>query len=1157
MGDSIMKPLFQIRGFLPYTIIVFLNAFVDLGHKIVIQNTVFKAFDAQTQIVLTAVVNGLILLPFILLFSPAGYLSDKYPKPRVIRVSAAAAVVIAALITLSYYAGWFWVAFALTLVLAIQSAVYSPAKYGYIREMVGNHNLAQANAWVQAVTIVAILAGTFVFSGFFEWLLAGINFDGTTMILRSIAPLGWLLIGFTVIELWASCRLPVHKIIDKEKNFSFSSYLKGIYLRRNIQLITSKRVIWLSIIGLSMFWAVCQVVLAAFPAYAKATLAETNTLVIQGILACSGLGIMLGSVIAGRLSKNYIELGLIPVGAIGVALTLTLLPALETRTAMALAYIALGCLGGIFIVPLNSLIQYHAGESQLGTILAGNNWVQNLTMLTFLALTALFAMFGLSSNGLFIIVALVAFAGAGHTILELPHSLTRLAASLIIKRAYRIRVIGFDHLPKEGGVLLLGNHISWIDWAVVQIACPRPVRFVMLQSIYNLWYLKPIFNLFGAIPISAGHSKSALEAINARLKAGEVVCLFPEGGISKTGQLGKFHGGYQHAVKGLEGVIVPFYLRGLWGSRFSKSHSPKLRKSTAQGLKRAIIIAFGKPLPLATKPEQLKQKIFELSTEAWESYAENLDPLPLAWLRAAKSQLSRLAAKDALGGSLSNLKMIASTLAFAHQIGKLDRQLNIGVMLPASIAALIANMAVLLRGHITVDINYTASTEAVQAGLDKAKIETVITSRKFSRQLSQRGLKVDTLLAGRKLLYMEDTKACIPHWRLLLNLILAAILPASLIYRVWGQPCKLTDPAAILFSSGSENTPKGIVLSHKNIMANIKQISEVLNTREEDVVIGCLPPFHSFGLTVTSFMPLIEGLPVVCHPDPTDALNIAKAVAKNKATILCATASFLRLYTRNKKVNPLMLNSLRVVVAGAEKLTPAVREAFKLKFNKDIYEGYGATETTPVASVNIPDQLDTVAWKVQAGNKPGSVGLPVPGCSFRIVDPETMAELPLGKNGLILISGSQVMLGYLNDEKKTQEAIVEIEGRHWYKTGDKGHIDHDGFLTIVDRYSRFAKLGGEMVSLGAVEQMLKEHLNDPERELVAINLPDDKKGEKIVLLIAGEIEGQALRHQLVKSGCNPMLIPSEFIFMDTLPKLGSGKTDFKSAKALAQKLVAG
>jgi len=249
-----------------------------------------------------------------------------------------------------------------------------------------------------------------------------------------------------------------------------------------------------------------------------------------------------------------------------------------------------------------------------------------------------------------------------------------------------------------------------------------------------------------------------------------------------------------------------------------------------------------------------------------------------------------------------------------------------------------------------------------------------------------------------------------------------------------------------------------------------------------------------------------------------------------------------------------MLESLRIVVAGAEKLSPDVRTGFKSKFGKDIYEGYGATETSPVAAVNIPDRLDTRTMRKIQGSRPGSVGLPLPGTSFRVVDPESLQQLGIDEDGLILISGPQVMKGYLDAPEKTDQAIVELDGSRWYRTGDKGNVDADGFLTIVDRYSRFAKLGGEMVSLGAVEEAVREIVGDPDLDLVAVNLPDQKKGEKIVLLV--EIaDASELRQTLIDSGMNPLMIPTLVQSISEVPKLGSGKTDFSRARELAESVA--
>jgi acyl-[acyl-carrier-protein]-phospholipid O-acyltransferase/long-chain-fatty-acid--[acyl-carrier-protein] ligase len=380
----------------------------------------------------------------------------------------------------------------------------------------------------------------------------------------------------------------------------------------------------------------------------------------------------------------------------------------------------------------------------------------------------------------------------------------------------------------------------------------------------------------------------------------------------------------------------------------------------------------------------------------------------------------------------------------------------------------------------------------------------------------------------------------------------ASFLPATCLQTIFGRSVNIDQTAAILFSSGSEGSPKGIVLSHQNIISNIKQVADVLDTSEQDIIVASLPIFHAFGLTVTSLMPLVEGIPAICHPDPTDVINIAKGISRYKATIFCGTSTFLRLFIKNNRIHPLMLDSLRITVAGAERLNPEIRAQFGQKFGKTIFEGYGTTETAPVATVNIPDRISTDDWHIQTGHKIGTVGLPLPGSSTRIVDPNTLAILETGEDGLILIGGTQVMQGYLNDPEKTDDAIIEMSGLRWYKTGDKGHIDEDGFLTIVDRYSRFAKIGGEMISLSAVEASINEQLTS-DIEILATTLPDDKKGESIVLLYTGEIDESELKACIKQTELTPLSLPSTLLNVDAIPKLGSGKSDFNQAKKIAMR----
>jgi len=382
----------------------------------------------------------------------------------------------------------------------------------------------------------------------------------------------------------------------------------------------------------------------------------------------------------------------------------------------------------------------------------------------------------------------------------------------------------------------------------------------------------------------------------------------------------------------------------------------------------------------------------------------------------------------------------------------------------------------------------------------------------------------------------------------------AKLLPTCVLSTLYIKKVETTDTVAILFSSGSEGIPKGIELSHQNILGNIKEFITVINPKDSDVMLGTLPIFHSFGITVTTFAPLIEGIPVVCHPDPTDGMGIAKMSHKYKATFLFATATFFRLYARNRKIHPKMFENLRMTVAGAEKLPKEIRILFKERFGKDIWEGYGATETTPVASCNVHDAIVPDTYHVQVGAKAGTIGLGVPGTAVMIVDPKSFEELATGKDGMILIAGVQVMKGYLKNKAKTDEVIKLLDGKRWYITGDKGHVDDDGFLTIVDRYSRFAKIAGEMVSLGLVEAEITKLMGENDNFCVTA-IPDEKKGEKVVLLLEGEKEVETLKEEIKALGMNPLFVPSDYFKVDEVPKLGTGKADFKGAKRLALELL--
>ena len=1145
-----MKQLFKIAGFTPYIFIVFLNSMTDLGHKIVLQNTIFKAYEGTELIVLTALVNGLILLPFIFLFSPSGFLSDKYPKVQIIRVASLAAIVITTLILGSYIMGWFWVAFGLTFVLAAQSAIYGPAKYGLIKEMAGNEQLTAANAMVQSVTIISILAGAVIYSIFFESYLADRS-TNPSEILQYIYPLGFALIGASVVEFLLSLRLIKTIQIKKNMQFKPKKYANLTYLKGNMKLLQKSPTVWLSIIGLSVFWGISQLVVAIFGEHLKTQMGITDTVTAQGILALSGVGIVVGSMLVSRLSRKYIETGIIPIGALGISISLFFIPMFNSVTALTVLFFFYGVFSGLFIVPLNTLIQFATPKRMMGKVLAGNNFMQYLVMFFFLLLTTVFAYLGFESSTLFTVAMWVSIIGFLYTVIKLPQSMVRFWVRFMFGLKYNIEVEGLNNLKGSRGVLLLGNHVSFLDWAFLQIAYPKQIRFVIDRHYYNLWYFKPIFKFFGAIPISTRGGKNALKLVGEALENGDTVALFPEGHLSRNGHIGTFQKGFEIAVAETEGaVIVPFYLRGLWEGGFSHA-SGKMKNRNLKD----VGVIFGKAMDIHSSAVEVKEQVNKLSIYSWKNYMERLDTLPKTWIIEAKNVGSKLSIADSTGVELSGHKFITSVFLMRNKFKKLlGEHQNVGLIVPTSAGGSIANMATLTLGKTIVNLNYSSGTQSLKYAIELAEIKQIITSKQFMTKLKAKGFDLEEAMESVELFYLEDIKKSISKVEQLLMFLQAKFLPTSILSACYIKKVSNNDTAAILYSSGSEGTPKGIELTHQNILGNIKQFINVINPNEQDVMLGTLPIFHSFGLTVTTFAPLIEGIPVICHPDPTDGMGIAKLASKYNATFLFATATFFRLYARNKKIHPLMFEKLRMVIAGAEKLPLEIRKLFKERFGKEIYEGYGATETTPAASCNIHDAIVPDTYHVQVGNKIGTVGMALPGSAFMIVDPDSFEPLPIGEDGMILIGGTQVMKGYLGDPEKTASVIKEIDGIRWYISGDKGHLDKDGFLTIVDRYSRFAKVGGEMVSLGLVETEINK-LIDEDSQIAITAIPDEKKGERLVLLLEGKKDLDALKSEIKNLGLNPLFIPSSYFKVDEVPKLGTGKADFKGAKSLALELV--
>ncbi|MFA5453693.1 MAG: MFS transporter [Sulfurimonas sp.] len=604
-----MNKIFAIVGVVNYLAVAFLNAFTDLGHKIIIQNTVFKVYDGTTQIILSAVVNALILLPFILAFSPSGFLADKFAKNIIMKYSSLLAVAITLIITYFYYQGWFFGAFVMTFLLSLQSAIYGPAKYGYIKELVGIKFITAGNGAVQATTTAAILLGIIFYTVLFEALL-GDNLSTKEDILKTVAPLGWLLVLGSVIEFFLASKLPNMMTEASERKFRFKRYVSGAYLRKNMIMIMRKKEIFDAIIALSLFWSISQVVLAIFGEYAKSELGITSASLVQGVMALAVLGMVLGSIMAANFSKYYINTGLSAISAFFIIVILLCIPATTSILFLAIEFMFFGLFCGLLIVPLNAKIQFLSPNVHLGTILAGNNFVQTLFMFVFLMLTTLFAYFGADAQILFY---LMSFVGVYLAVILFKRYFVMTCwtfLEFIFKIRYRFNYTGLENIPQNGAVMLMGNHVSWIDWFIVQLPLERRINFMIDKDIYNWRFLNRVFKLAELIPISKKASKDSFFETSMKLKNGKIVAIFPEGEISRNSDVAKFYRGYEF-IDRAGAVIVPFYIDGIFGSLFAR-HKGDARRCFLK--KREITLYFGEPISEEIRADELRDRVIKLKS---------------------------------------------------------------------------------------------------------------------------------------------------------------------------------------------------------------------------------------------------------------------------------------------------------------------------------------------------------------------------------------------------------------------------------------------------------------------------------------------------------------------------------------------------------------
>ena len=1127
---------YALRGLL---IAQFFGAFNDNAWKLIVALLTIKQLSATSGLSgaafeqaaqgLTTRAFVIFTLPLMLVSAIAGVFSDRFSKRTVIIVMKSVEILLMGAGTLALFinpAGGLLPLLVLA-GMGAQSALFSPSKYGILPELLPHHRLSWGNGQLELWTFVAIIAGTAI--------------AGPLLDVSGSSP--WL--AGLVLCLCSTAGFAASLVIPPVSRARAEGGIKDTWLAA-LEALKSDRILTLGVLGSIAFWTLASLVGQDVLIYAKAVLQLSDTL--AGFpLAAFGVGVGEGAFLAGTISAAKIELGFIPLGGFGIIACLLIIglasPALPgTLAAMA----CLGLSSGFVVVPLNSLIQWRSPADRRGAVIAFANTLVFGGVLAGSIGSGLLAAIGFSASAIFII------SGLGSTVLTiwalwlLPETFIRLVLFLITHSVYRLTITGRDQIPDQGGALLVPNHVSFIDGLLLLATTDRRIRFLVDQQYYDHPALNPFAKVMGAIPISSSGSPRAilhaLREAGRALDQGELVCIFPEGQITRTGGLLPFRSGFTRIMKGRHVPIIPIYLDRVWGSIFSFVGERFLAKWPSR-IPYPITISIGNPVPSASTAEELRLAVQDLGEQAWQLRKTTRRPLHHSFVWSVRKHPFQFAFGDITRPRVSYWEALTGAIALARALRThWHAQHTVGILLPPSVGGALTNIASTLSGRTTVNLNYTVGPKGLESVAKQAGLATVVTSRLFLEKAKL------VLPANLTPIYVEDIRKTIGAGTKTMAMLLALFAPIRMIERWCGAITSpsIQDLATIIFSSGSTGEPKGVMLSHFSLDSNVEGVAQVLHIDKHDKVLGILPFFHSFGYLAALWFPAIHGAGVIYHPSPLDAGPIGDLIHRHQVTVLLTTPTFLQLYSR--RCTPEQFGSLRIVLTGAEKLPDRLFQAFEERFGIRPIEGYGVTECAPVIAVNCPDFR--AAGFFQPASRRGTVGQPLPGVSVRIVDPDSFEPLPIGEAGMLLVKGPNVMDGYLGREELTAKCMYQ----GWYITGDIAKLDEDGFLRITDRLSRFSKIGGEMVPHGRVEEALHQAAGADTMVLAVTGIPDDRKGEQLVVVhTLDESRIPNILENVSQSGLPNLFIPKSdnFLKVDHLPILGTGKLDLRALKQLA------
>lgn len=1110
------------RRFAPLFVVQFLGAFNDNLLKFAMlflaNFTLYAAAPARAELLAT-VATGLFILPYFLLSGLAGQLADKWDKAVLVRAVKAAEVGIMLLALCGFWFQSVPVLLGCLFLMGVHSTIFGPVKYSILPQQLGSHELMGGTGLIEAGTFLAILAGQLA-GGLIPVWAAG-------MVAVGVAVLGFVASLAVPSAPAAAPDLPIERNVWRSTMEILSAARSG-------------RGVWLAILGISWFFSVGAILLSEFAPLVSGTLGAGAGVVTLFLLVFS-VSVALGSLIVNKLLGGEVSARFVPMAALGMAACLVELwlatrsfavvhPGADVAAFLSMSgswpilfgLVGLAISGGIFIVPLYAILQVHSDPAERSRVIAANNVVNAFVTVVMVVVVTGLLKLGTSVPG---IIGAMGFATLTIALIScwlLPETVFKALVRGLLVLFYRVDVHGAENMPQPGErAVVVVNHVSFLDGLLLAAFLPGKPTFAVATKIARAWWIKPFLGMFDAFPVDSTNPMAAKAMVKA-VREGRTLVIFPEGRITVTGALMKVFDGPGMVAGKADAPIVPVRIAGAQFTRFSRLKG-KVRLRAFPKIDLTIL----PPRRFQVEGDTARQrraaagaKLYDVMSDMIFATSDVDRTLYQALLDAKDIHgAKRPVVEDVKREPMSYSRLVTGSIALGRPLAATTQPSEaVGVLLPNVSAVAATFFALQGIGRVPAMLNYTAGLANLKAACTAAQVRTIVTARAFVQQ-AKLGEVVDGLAAdGLRIILLEDLGASIGTFAKLRALI--ATRWAGRRHRRFGV--KPDAPAVILFTSGSEGLPKGVVLTHRNLLSNCLQLSARIDFNSADVVLNALPVFHSFGLTGGTLLPILSGVKTLLYPSPLHYRIVPALAYDANATILFGTDTFLSGYAR--MAHGYDFYSLRYIFAGAERVRDETRRTYAEKFGLRILEGYGATEAAPVIAVNTPMHFQA-----------GSVGRLLPGVEAKIEPVPGIEE-----GGRLSIRGPNIMAGYL---KADAPGLLQPPEDGWHDSGDIVTIDAAGFVTIKGRAKRFAKIGGEMVSLPAVEGYAARLW--PIAEHAVVTRPDARKGEQLVLFTTySEATAGALQQWARANGIAELSVPKDVRLVDALPVLGTGKLDY-------------